>query len=260
MRIVWQKGINKTFLFLLIVIGFTACEEYNEGCMDANATNYNFAYEKPCCCVYPRMIFQTPLRLDNANFSTSDTLYTDNDEGYLIGEINFIANEINLTRKDGSIAQPTDSLIDYLVDSDVMPVKITKINSNGANYLENDSIKQIDFTISSNTGLNQYQPADFPVDHVFRDSTLYDFTNNEWRYLYISLRPVGGSTISLSFTPSELDIPTTIQGSWGKSKGNNLTLLFYLHIDELFKGISLSDPTSTLKAKIIENFPNALKI
>lgn len=260
MQIVWPKGVNKAFLFLFIVIGFFACEEYNEGCMDANATNYDFSYEKPCCCVYPRMIFQTPLRVDNTNFLTSDTLYTDDAEGFLIGEINFIANEIELTRKDGSITHPTDSLIQYVVDSDVMPVKITKINSNGANYLESDSIRQIDFKISSNATLDQMRPADFPVDHVFRDSTLYDFTNNEWKYLYITLRPVDGSTISLSFSPSELNVATTIQGNWGKSRGQNLTLLFYLHLDELFDGISLSDPISTLKAKIIENFPNALKI
>lgn len=260
MQKIWRK-INKSFLFLVFgLIFFTQCEEYNEGCMDANASNYSFANEKPCCCTYPNLIFQTTMKFEDRVFTTTDTLETDQGEAYVVNDLKFISSDIILVEDDLTENKPSDSLQSYQVSPDLLPVHIRKINNQGSIYLPTDSIQQLSFKIQDNADLNQFRPEDFPIDHSFRDSSLYNFEAENWRYFYLVIKPIDSTAIILNFSPEELNLSAKIEGRWSKTRGENLIIPFSIYFDKLLQGIDFNMTTEEIKAIILANFSESVKI
>jgi len=57
----WERskfGIGGIILPLLALMLLSSCGNVKEGCMDANASNFDVSADKDCCCTYPRMGLQ----------------------------------------------------------------------------------------------------------------------------------------------------------------------------------------------------------
>lgn len=93
---------------LLLMAALTGCYEPIEGCLDAQASNFDFEADKPCngCCEYPslRVDFQHKYikgeRVDNLVFS--DSVYYDmNGHPFRLDGIRFYFSGLHLVRSDG---------------------------------------------------------------------------------------------------------------------------------------------------------------
>jgi len=76
---------------LCFVLVEWACNTRIEGCLDPNASNFDFTAEQDCdgCCTYPFMTFTLSQKWNNENFSTADTLYDLNQNPYKIVDIRY---------------------------------------------------------------------------------------------------------------------------------------------------------------------------
>lgn len=251
-----SPGKINFFLIVLsfwIVSIFCSCEEYKEGCMDSNAINYDYQNELPCCCEYPRIQFQTTLKDNEGRKAFTDTFYLEDSTPFLVNEISFIASEVLVENQSGIRMGPTDSLIGYIISPDILPVRVSQVNSTGASFIQNDSFRNTSFQIRNIPGIASFVPEDFPIDHPFRDSVLYNFTEKRWNYLKIRLDFPGEQPLNFEFSGEEINLPVSMQGKWGKIKGKNLTINFLVNANHLMRGITLDLSNETKRSIIMDN-------
>ncbi len=100
--------MKKLFLFAFsAVLGFSACQKKVEGCLDAEAQNFQVDADRSCdsCCVYPK------LQLDVAPASPFDSLRKDaRGVPFRLRALTFYLSGIELLRADGSVFRVQDSV------------------------------------------------------------------------------------------------------------------------------------------------------
>src|SRR5690606_17141938 len=99
MWIKWLKKARPESLVVILILAaiLMSCEEYQEGCMDATATNFRVSNQVPCCCEYPVLVFQTTFTKDSVTRSFADTFTNSFGQQYLIRDFRFIATGVTLS-------------------------------------------------------------------------------------------------------------------------------------------------------------------
>jgi hypothetical protein len=97
-------------MMLSIALIEWACNTRIEGCLDPNASNFDFTAEKDCngCCTYPFMTITLSQKWNSENFSIEDTLYDLNQNPYQIVDIRYFLSSWTWKGLDNSV---------YTVDS-----------------------------------------------------------------------------------------------------------------------------------------------
>ena len=172
MRISWQTdrkyNIRKLYadlivsgMMLLAIAGLISCEEYKEGCMDASATNFKVSNQLPCCCEYPKIVFQTTLMDGEKTLPFTDTFTNQMGQQYLIRNFRFIASGITLTDSLDKIYKPVDSFRNYLIPADVLATNVLGLNSTGANFMYDGTFNHLNFLIDRVEELDNKVPKNF---------------------------------------------------------------------------------------------------
>src|SRR5680860_1036606 len=119
MRISWPKNrrlsLSLSLILILALAILMSCEEYQEGCMDATATNFKVSNQVPCCCEYPDIVFQTTLTDGENTLSFADTFMNQMGQRYVIRAFRFIASGISLTDSLDNVYRPVDTFHQYLI-------------------------------------------------------------------------------------------------------------------------------------------------
>ena len=93
----WVAGI-------LLVLTGAGCNTRIEGCLQANAENFDFDAERPCdgCCQYPSMGLSLTQRWGERNFTNADTLYDSNGLPYKILDLKYFLSSWVLHDTEGN--------------------------------------------------------------------------------------------------------------------------------------------------------------
>lgn len=244
---------------LLVGLGAISCEEYQEGCMDAAATNFRVSNQTPCCCEYPNLIFQTTLTADGMPSAFTDTFTNDFGQRFLIRDLRFIASDIVLHDSMDRQYTPTDTFDTYAIDPDVLATDVLNLNSTGGNFMSDGRFDEIAFTIGQVSELDNAEPDDFPLDHPFRDSLFYDFNQRTWYAFRALVEVIDQDPVSIQLTQAELPVPMVISGSWEKQRGGDLTVNFKVNIGKLFGNLDFSMPLADLRQQVGQNLPTSFE-
>lgn len=262
MQIHWPEvsGFNVILLVVFLLMVLTGCEEYQKGCMDADAVNFKVSNQLPCCCEYPRIQFQTVLSDGESTLSFADTFTNRYGQKYTIASLQFIASQISVSDSIGRTYAPSDTLGDYIAPSDVLVADVLQLNSSGANFLKNGNFEKLDFVIREMPELNKFRPSDFPAGHPLRDSTFYSFQQQMWIIAKATLSLDDGSSRSLLVYQSEEHNPVVVSGRWTKVRGENLIVNFKMNVETLFSGMDLTWSTDLLKKEFILKLPVSIEL
>lgn len=245
---------------LLAMVGLMSCEEYKEGCMDASATNFKVSNQLPCCCEYPKIIFQTTLTDGKKTLPFSDTFTNEIGQQYLIRNFRFIASDITLTDSLDITYKPVDTFNNYIIPADILAANVLDLNSTGANFMHNGTFDHLYFSIDRVGELDSRIPKDFPLDHPLRDSSFYDFSKNSWILIRAVIEIVDKGLISLNLPNSELPATVSVPGRWTKNRGQNLTVNFRVNISTLFSDMDFSLPPEDLMQEFKTNLPFSFEL
>ncbi len=87
-----------------LVIAGAGCNTRIEGCLQANAENFDLNAEKPCdgCCTYPSMGLSLSQKWGERNFANSDTLYDIHGAPYKIQDLSYFLSAWKWTDENGA--------------------------------------------------------------------------------------------------------------------------------------------------------------
>lgn len=240
---------------IFVICGVFSCEEYQEGCMDASATNFRVSNQLPCCCEYPKLIFQTTLTDDSTTVSFADTFTNSLGQQYLIRDLRFIASAIAVVDSLDKVYYPTDTFDHYIISPDILAIDVLNLNSTGGNFMKDGRFDELSFELDQISELQGKVPDDFPVEHPFRDSFFFDFNRQDWVVARATIDVVDQDQVTIRLTGEEWPIPIRIPGQWSKSRGKDLTVNFRINISTLFGNMDFSLPESDLKREFGANLP-----
>jgi hypothetical protein len=94
----------------MAVIFLPSCNTRIEGCLDANADNFNLNAELPCdgCCTYPSLELVLSQKWGEENFANTDTLFDRTGQPYQIQDLRYFLTTWSWTDAQGQV---------YTVDS-----------------------------------------------------------------------------------------------------------------------------------------------
>ncbi len=103
---------------LLLLVVCARCNTKVEGCLDLNASNFDFEAEKACddCCDYPSMVVSLSQKWNEDNFSNADTLYDMHGMPYIIQDLKYFLSSWAWRSTEGDV---------YTVDSVSAPCNQT---------------------------------------------------------------------------------------------------------------------------------------
>lgn len=247
MLINWLKSSNYLIIGFLILIGSGGCEDYSEGCMDMAAVNFKASHQKPCCCEYPVLILQATLTQNEGSVSFTDTLTNLKGQKYLIRDLRFIFSGVWLEDSVGQRYHPIDTFGTHPIAPDIIPVNVKNLNNKGGEFMANQTFHSIDFSLKTIDELKDRRPAHFPSEHVLRDSSYYDFKNEQWIIAQVNLGLEDGTQKSIKVFGSDIDIHSSIENQWSKSLGQDLTVHFKINVDELFGDMDFNSTDNELE-------------
>ena len=239
--------------------GLMSCEEYQQGCMDATATNFKVSNQSPCCCEYPQIVFQTTLTDGDETASFADTFSNQSGQNYLINDLRFIASDITLTDSLDNVYHPVDTFEKYHVSPDLLAADVLELNSTGANFMKDGIYNRLNFNIEQVDALKDELPRNFPMEHPFRDSSFYDFSQNNWIFMSASINVLGRGTVSLDILNEDLSIPVSLTGEWRKDRGQDLIVNFRINVRTLFNTVDFSLPQEEVLSVFKTNLPDSFE-
>ncbi len=261
--------------FLVLTLGlFAACEQ-EEGCLDANATNFSPGADKDCasdCCEYPKLKLRLFPRNNGEGYSVNDTLSDDAGNLYVLSDARFYMSDVRLVRDNGEEVGIQDSVKLMLTNgtSETLADNYILVAVNTFSYEVGEIAGTGDFeSIKFNIGLDE------TAHQVFADTMATSHPLSEENGMYLD--PTNG----YYFQQTELTIvPDSLTRSYGVIGINNLQAIsldfdstivvtkgfdieIQLDVDypSLFETIDfLNDDDNMIQQKIVTNTSNIFTV
>lgn len=270
--------ITRFLWAIVLLLGFTACYEKEEGCLDISATNFDVSADKPCpddCCEYPvlrlNMLSQySDIANDTAYNFTKNKLFEVPGmpgDSFSVSRLRYFISNVKLFR-DGEAFRVADT-IDLIFGTDKEPF-IDDFSVLEPGSSSNVTLGTFPYTgefdeIRFNFGLEGLvtgaNPDSIPSSHPLSlsiDSTLWNI-NGGYQSAYIALfrdqvaedsipfQLTG--TVELEFVSSE---PIIITGGFDHQL--NFAVDFY----QWFTGVDpANDDIAAIKIKILANLSDS---
>ena len=271
--------VHRPSSIILFLFFFFSCQVPEEGCTDLAASNFDITALKTCtnCCTYPVM------RLKTEYYWGSESVFFNFGTTYFIGKdstkqdsiqfvsAQFFISEIILTSAtSGKLATVNDSIALYRDKDTIMKPNYYALvgKNNGFDYtlghfINFNTYKNISFKIGIDQDVNKTIPSKMPSSSPFSNKSdiNYDSTSNPRSYIFhkfIFAKGVGfKDTVRLN-----------IETAQTFTSGCNLTFLsgfdaiILLKIDykQLFNTVNVTDSTSIMITKIVNNYQYAFKV
>lgn len=264
-----QWNTWKILGYLILMIGIWSCEA-EEGCLDADATNFSPAADKDCCCTYPGLSVRIFYVSGEESFSVDSTYFDGAGNAFRIVESPMILSNFQLDATDGSNLAVEDTVIVEdvngnaltLVDDFAVLEQNTFLYELGT-FREFGSYEQLAFLLGLDAEANQTVPSSFPDEHPLATAEESLYLGNSEGYIFSQLSIVynNGDTLTVSISgndqvvPVTLDLPVTVERGFDEELQLDLDLPSLLADTDL-----ILDNLNTIQGKIVSNSVNAFTI
>lgn len=245
------------------VVG-AGCNTRIEGCLQANAENFDLNAEKPCdgCCTYPSMGLSLSQKWGTRNFANSDTLYDIHGVPYRIQDLRYFLSSWSWTDDQGhdytvdSVkAECGDMLLAYTPD--ILVVETRQFTYTLGTIRDSPLMDSASFTLGLTEDFSCLDPddADTP-DAVTASSPLWNPQTQQLETLRLVLqRDLSSEQMDTLFISGRLD--TRIKNTLDLSPG--LDAQFKLTVDYAlwFSDADVQD-LATFEASILSHFQGSI--
>lgn len=240
------------FLAFLTAISIS-CKEPNEGCLDADATNFDVSADVSCCCTYPAIRFSLLHRWDSILFS-HDSIYNNGLASFRITDIDYYISGLELM-DDSGVLFPSEDSIRYDIaiagdttmgwgTDDVDLVNRSLVDPNFGTSRLNGTISNISFDIGIDPRFENAVPSSFPTNHAlyFKSDSMYleheGYLAAKFSY---SLAPDFIDTIEVLIPFEDAVYDIDFQANTFTNRGNDHNFTFYIDYAEWFKNIDFQN-------------------
>lgn len=269
-----------------------ACYEPKEGCLDAQATNFDLEADEACsdCCEYPTFQLALQHRIvligqEAKRFSTDSVYYDGSGQPFRFENIRFYLSNLRLVRADGTEVPVSNTIELDLYDASGMPRKAT-VEDNFllanpifeqtytiGNFRESgSSFEKIRFAVGiegvANEAIPDSLPDDYPLGRIEPALDLHFDQDSGYVFSHIELFR---DTTSADTIPVVLRIGTTPylrvvelslpSGGYTPTDGFNTLLTLRVNYVEWFQSLNIrQDTPAQMIEKIVQNLANSFSV
>lgn len=288
-----KKNRNLLWLTMLCcTLLLPACYEPKEGCLDAQATNFDLEADEACadCCEYPTFQLALQHRIvligqAERRFSTDSVYYDGSGQPFRFQNIRFYLSNLHLVRADGSEAPVSNNIELDLYDPAGAPRKAT-VEDNfllanpafeqtytiGPFRQSGNNFVKVRFAIGiegiANEAIPDSLPDDYPLGRIEEALDLH--FNPDSGYVFSHIEVLRDTTaadtipvvLRTGTTPYlrvvELSLPS---GGFTPSDGFNTRLTLRVNYVEWFQSLNIrQDTPAQMIEKIVENLANSFSV
>ncbi len=259
--------------------GLASCFEPQEGCLDVEATNFDAAADKDCCCEYPKLRIETVQRFDTLQYLPDNVYPGAGGKLFRIKGVVFYLSEFQLFQ-NGSIYSVSDSVqlqtyapvgtdtIKKTFTDDFLLVRRIPVDNPVGDFRPAGTFEKVRFRLGLSPDAGRIIPKLAPAGSPLRvqaDSLWY---GRDAGYVFLRAIIARDSMAStkpdtLAFTKADLDdffVQNTVN-LVHPSGGYDFTLKLTVDYKKMFEGLDwTTGDILTWKSQIVANLPNVFSV
>lgn len=255
-----------------------SCYEPKEGCLDAEATNFDANADELCpnCCEYPTLSLSFLHKIATSDTTSTNLVY--NDSAYTvdgthffkINQIRFYISDVQLIHTDGSLYTTTDSIelkipqnsgdtSNISVPNNYILVDRNNFQDNTlGNFRKSGNFEGLQFQLGVIEPANHADPNQLSDNHPLslQEESMHWSTDSGYIFNQIALFPdtIVTDSIVVNYGTNEWLRPVSLQGTFFIPQGFDVTLVLQINYLEWFRNINFqTDTKPEMAAKIADH-------
>jgi hypothetical protein len=277
--------VKKTSILLLPILALllAQCDAPTRGCLDIEATNFEFTADKPCedeCCIFPNLMVVINQEYENTIFKENEVYKNDLNQWFRIKSAAFYLSDFKLQQQGiqylisdslrtsvfGSGA--TDTIAQTFLDDVVLARRIPLEYAVGT-FKKSGFFDQIDFKIGLDAPQNSIIPRKTPSGHPLNKQTDSLWLSRSEGFVWMQIVVAKDSTAAtiadtLRFTSTDFGAaPTLIQktGNFEHKTGFDFKVGLKIDFAQLVKGVDFANTSKDKwKIKMISNLSSTFDV
>ena len=265
--------VIKSFILIATIATLISCGTKNEGCTDANASNFDVSADENCCCTYPTMGITFNFLFDDTVVSAQNPVIDANGDIVSIPKINFYISDIRWTYLDGSehrsdkrvwifTKKPPDLIDSIRTIDDYYLINQASLTLQNYTFYEPFRLTKLKFLVGVTDSAVDNQPKYMKnVGHPLAAKTdsMYDYVSGQYKTmkLYLDTNSIIERRDTFSINTSDARQNFEFDLNYKSVLGFDNKILINVHIDKLIEGISFrNDDKNTIVQKLSNNLKN----
>jgi hypothetical protein len=251
---------------------FGSCYQEIEGCLDADATNYNPEADEDCCCTYPVLKLDVLYTYDTVEFILNETFHHTIHDSFKLLEFGILLHDFNLGTNSGSI--PIGDLNEFYVkegaDStkkafrDDFVVLRNKFNYDVGLLAVSDHYSSLMMNVGLTNEKNDILPSVLSSGHALKYLEDEGYWNLVDGYKTAFIEVLYGPNLAdtLIWSSNHLDFQGQINVALDtiKVRGEDLTLGIDLDMKNWLGEVDFTSANQALTDQLRERLESAIKI
>jgi hypothetical protein len=277
--------VKKTSILLLPILALllAQCDAPTRGCLDIEATNFEFTADKPCedeCCKYPNLIVVINQEYVDSVFKENKAYKNDLNQWFRIKSAAFYLSDFKL-QQQGTLYQISDSLrtsvfgvaaTDTLAKvflNDVVLARRIPLEYTVGTFKKSGFFDQIDFKIGLDAPQNGIIPRKTPSGHPLNKQTDSLWLSRSEGFVWMQIvvaKDSAAATIAdtLRFTSTDFGAtPKLFQktGNFEHKTGFDFKVGLKIDFAELVKGVDFANTgKDKWKIKMVSNLNSTFDV
>lgn len=266
--------INVNIILLItICLMVYSCYSPNSGCLDPNASNYDVSADETCesCCTATTLTLRLESNYDTVSFAFNDTLVNDLEQRFLVKNLQYFIDDIELIGADMKSYRVQDSVTLSFIDQDsfaivddllfVSPNRPSNTVGTFDNFISYDSLY---FNFGMSEVYFDASRDELPDDYslVSDADTMYIDALQRYAQLRILIQTNADDSLSLDtfdILDNELSFKVSSILDTTFIRGENITVIRSVDYKKLFGLIDFTMSREIIREQIINNCPQAFQ-
>jgi len=269
---------NPFFLFIsVLLLILAACSEPEEGCLDIEATNFNAAADKSCCCEYPELQIELLPRFDTLVWKPDTAYEYTPGKWFRLKQIIYYLSDFQLVQ-NGQAIRVSDTLTmntwgaandtaQTIFTNDFLLIRRSAVSYTPGTFRPSGTFESIRFRIGIPDSAQQVIPGLAPAGHPLQLQSEGLWRGRDTGFVALQLvltRDTASTTLpdTLVFSrPDFTNLALEKTGVFQHESGYNFKLVLTADYKALFEGVDLSGgDILTWKSQIIANLTKAFRV
>lgn len=262
---------------VLCMLFFSNCYEPREGCLDIEATNFDAAADKNCCCTYPALNLMFLPRYDTLIWKPDTAYEYSPGKWFRLKQAVFYLSDFQIVQNGTAIAVsdtvglktwgPGGDTTQTTFPDDFLLIRRTVVAYPVGTFRPSGTFESVRFRVGLPAGAQQVIPALAPSGHPLRPQPEDLWLGRDTGFVALKLvltRDTFSSTAPdtlLFHRPDFTSVEVQKDGVFTHESGFDFTLSLTADFREMFRNVDLSSgDISAWKAQIVANLPQVFRV
>lgn len=264
-------------LLTLCVLYFSNCYEPREGCLDIEATNFDAAADKNCCCTYPVLNLTLLPRYDTLVWKPDTAYEYSPGKWFRLKQAVFYLSGFQISQGGTALGVsdtvqlktwgPGGDTTQTTFTDDFLLIRRTVVTYPIGTFQPSGTFDAVQFQLGLPTAAQQVIPALAPTGHPLRPQPEGLWLGRDTGFVALKLvltRDTLSSTVPdtlLFHQPDFSGLPFQQTGTFTHESGYDFRLNLAVDFREMFRNVDLSSgDISAWKTQIVANLPAVFRV